>query len=152
MTEKIDGYDLKTLIDGQPVIVTVIDPHSYTVLYQNKTGQKKLGVIKGDTCYEKIAKGTAVCAFCRMEEARRTGETQTSEVNLNDGTWLLVQFAPVSRKDGGSDIVETITDISEQKTREVAQEKTIALLVDREQEIDRLREELKTLTAQTRGG
>jgi hypothetical protein len=118
------------------------------VLYQNRTGQKKLGVIKGDTCYEKIAKGRAVCAFCKMDEARRTGENQTSEVKLDDGTWLLVQFAPVARAAGGVDIVETITDISEQKTREEAQEKTIALLVDREQEIDRLREELKTLTDQ----
>jgi hypothetical protein len=147
MTDKIDGYDLKTLIDAQPVIVTVIDPNSYTVLFQNKTGEKKLGVIKNETCYEKIAKGTSVCPFCKMDEARRTGETRTSEVKLNEETWLLVQFAPVMRADGRSDIVETITDITVQKKREEAQEKTIGLLVDREQEIDRLRDEIKTLTS-----
>jgi len=146
MTERIDGYDLKTLIDAQPVIVTVIDPNSYTVLFQNKTGEKKLGLIKNDTCYENIAKGTSVCPFCKMDQARRTGENQTSEVKLNEETWLLVQFAPVQRPDGRTDIVETITDITDQKKREEANERTIELLVDREQEIDRLREEIKTLT------
>jgi len=74
MTDQIDGYDLKTLIDAQPVIVTVIDPNSFTVLFQNKTGEKKLGLIKSETCYEKIAKGSSVCPFCKMDDARRTGE------------------------------------------------------------------------------
>lgn len=133
-------YELKMLMDADPNIVSMIDPRSYTALYQNKTGRVKLGVLTGRTCYKTIPKLEAVCPFCKMPEAMRTGERQSSEVQLPDGTWLLVQFSPIKRSDGRVDIVETITDISDIKKREEELKKTVALLLERDAEIEKLKE------------
>jgi hypothetical protein len=141
----IAGYDMETLLDSQPVIVSAIDPRTYTVRFQNGTGKKKLGVIRGKTCYENIPKLGTACPFCKMKEAMETGTLQQSEVDLPDGTWLLVQFAPVRNPDGKTDIIETITDITELKKREGELDKTVNLLVDREETIDKLRQQIRKL-------
>ncbi|MGE0545768.1 MAG: PAS domain-containing protein [Kofleriaceae bacterium] len=141
----IAGYDMTTLLDSQPVIVSAIDPRSYTVKYQNGTGKKMLGVIRGKTCYENIPKLGTACPFCKMPQAMETGELQSSEVNLPDGKWLLVQFAPVKRPDGKQDIIETITDITEMKVRELELDRTVNLLVDREEKIETLRDQIRSL-------
>ena len=139
------AYNLQTLLDSQPVILSVIDPRSYTALYQNKTGTETLGDIRGKVCYKSIPKCDTVCPFCKMPEALRTGTVQSSEVKMPDGTWLLVQFSPVEKTDGTIDIVETITNITEQKAREEDHARTISVLVDREEKIDRLREQVREL-------
>ncbi|MDP6934979.1 MAG: PAS domain-containing protein, partial [Myxococcota bacterium] len=118
MADSIREYDLKTLLDASPVIVTVIDPRSYVALYQNATGEGFLGNIKGKICYQNIPGLETRCAFCKMQEAIETGELQTTEVEHPSLGWLRVQFAPVDREDGTIDIVETITDINAQKTKE----------------------------------
>ena len=135
-------HRLKVLIDAQPVIISVIDPRTYTVLYQNATGEKRLGEITGMTCYEKIPKQQSACPFCKMDTAIRTGAVQSSEVKLDDGSWLLVQFSPVQREDGTLDVVETITDITDQKRREDEYERLISLLQDQRETIEQLRDRL----------
>lgn len=140
-----DSYDVLTLLNAQPVIVTVIDPRSYTVLYQNGTGEGQLGKIKGKLCYQNIPKLGNACPFCKMGDAIKTGQVQSSEVQLPDGTWLLVQFAPIRKPDGTMDIVESITNISEQKKREEELSATVALLLEREEKIAALREQVRTL-------
>ncbi len=141
----IEGYDMATLLDSQPVIVSAIDPRTYTVKYQNGTGKKKLGVIRGKTCYENIPKLGTACPFCKMPQAMETGTLQTSEVALPDGTWLLVQFAPIKRADGKTDIIESITENTEVKMREHELDRTVNLLVDREEKIETLREQIRSL-------
>ena len=78
-----------------------------------------------------------------MPEAIESGEVTQSEVQMPDGSWLLVQFAPVRKDDGEVDIVETITDITEQKNREQELQKTVDVLIERESIIERLREQVK---------
>ncbi|MDE3224391.1 MAG: diguanylate cyclase [Nitrospirota bacterium] len=108
-------YDPQTLLDSQPVIITVIDPASYKVQFQNQTSLTKFGDISIQTCYEKIAGCPAPCAFCKMPEAMETGRITASEVPLPNGDYLLVQWSKAETHDGRIHIVETILDITETK-------------------------------------
>jgi hypothetical protein len=72
-------YDPQTLLNSQPLIVTVIDPATYSVQFQNETGLKKFGDISNARCYEKIAACIAPCSFCRMPESVETGTVVSSE-------------------------------------------------------------------------
>ena len=139
MPDNIREYDLKTLLDASPVIITVIDPRSYTALYQNSTGEGALGDIKGKTCYKNIPGLENVCAFCKMAEAIASGEMQTSEVEHPALGWLRVQFAPVKKDDGTLDIVETITDINTEKKHQLEFEDAISTLAEREIELAEMR-------------
>jgi len=111
-------YDPKTLLDSQPVIVTVIDPTSHKVQFQNDTGLKKLGDIAGAACHEKIAGSASPCAFCKMPEAVQSGKMTMNEVPMPNDQVLLVQWSKTETSDGHTHVIETITDISERKRLE----------------------------------
>ena len=108
-------YDPQVLLNSQPVIVTVIDPASYKVQFQNQTSLAKFGDISVQTCHEKIAGCAAPCAFCKMPEAMQTGRITASEVPLPNDEYLLVQWSKAETHDGRVHIVETILDITETK-------------------------------------
>jgi len=111
----VPQYDAQVLLNSQPVIVTVIDPSTHHVQFQNETGLKKFGDITGNACYEKIAGCPAPCTFCRMSEALNTGRVVSSEVPLPDNQFLLVHWSKATTTDGRTHIIETITDITEAK-------------------------------------
>jgi two-component system, cell cycle sensor histidine kinase and response regulator CckA len=111
-------YDPQELLNSQPVIVSVIDPATYTVLFQNETGLKKFGDISTATCYEKIAGCAAPCTFCRMPESLETGMVVSSEVPLPNDQYLLVHWSKAVTADGLVHMIETITDITKHKRTE----------------------------------
>ncbi|MGA6827104.1 ATP-binding protein [Nitrospira sp. NS4] len=113
-------YDAQTLLNSQPVIVTVIDPATYHVQFQNETGLKKFGNIAGNACYEKIAGCPAPCTFCRMPEALNTGSVVSSEVPLPGNQFLLVHWSKATTDEGHTHIIETIADITDHKRTEQA--------------------------------
>src|SRR5690349_1069756 len=86
-------YDPHVLLNAQPVIMTVIDPVSHQAVFQNEVSLSKFGNISGQTCFEKIANGSAPCAFCKMPEAVKSGRITSSEVPLPNDEYLLVQWA-----------------------------------------------------------
>jgi len=108
-------YDAQALLNSQPVIVTVIDPTSHQIQFQNQTGLKKFGDITGQTCYDKIAGCRTPCNFCRMPEAIGSDSVVSSEVPLPGNQFLLVHWAKASTADGRTHVIETITDITEYK-------------------------------------
>lgn len=116
-TRSIDPpqYDARTLLNSQPVIVSVIDPSTHHVQFQNKTGLTKFGDISGSACYEKIAGCPHPCAFCRMPEALETNDVVSNEVALPGDKYLLVHWSKASTSDGQAHVIETIVDITEQK-------------------------------------
>ena len=105
-------YDPQLLLNSQPVIITVIDPVTHKVVFQNQTSQNKFGDISNLTCHEKIAGCATPCAFCKMPEAVETGKPTASEVPLPNDEHLLVQWAQVQTSNGQTHVVETITDIT----------------------------------------
>ena len=105
-------YDPQLLLNSQPVIITVIDPATHKVVFQNQTSQNKFGDISNLTCHEKIAGCATPCAFCKMPEAVDTGKPTASEVPLPNDEHLLVQWAQVQTSNGQTHVVETITDIT----------------------------------------
>ncbi|MGQ0811113.1 MAG: ATP-binding protein [Nitrospiraceae bacterium] len=111
-------YDPQALLNSQPVIVTVIDPATYTVQFQNETGLKKFGDISGAACYQKIADCASPCTFCRMPEALANGTIVSNEVALPNNQYLLVHWAKAVTTDGRVHVIETITDITEHKRLE----------------------------------
>jgi signal transduction histidine kinase len=113
-------YDPQTLLNSQPVIVTVIDPSSHKVQFQNETGLKKLGNISGAACHEKIAGSASPCAFCKMPEAVQTGQMAMNEVPMPNNQFLLVQWSKTETSDGRTHVIETITDVTERKRLEEA--------------------------------
>src|SRR5262245_54985471 len=117
-------YDPQTLLNAQPVIVTVIDPASYKVQFQNETGLKKLGEISGASCHEKIAGNASPCAFCKMPEAVQSGQMTMNEVAMPNNQFLLVQWSKTKTSDGRTHVIETITDITERKQLEEAAKKS----------------------------
>lgn len=112
------GYELQDLINANPNILTIIDPRTYRVHFENKTAQGNIGDICGQVCHQKIAKLQEPCPFCNMPKAIESGELQSSEVELPNGTWVMIQFAPIRHKSGALHIAETIIDITQQKQRE----------------------------------
>jgi two-component system, cell cycle sensor histidine kinase and response regulator CckA len=112
------SYDPRELLNAQPVIVSVIDPPTYTVQFQNETGLNKFGDISGQTCHEKIAGCPTPCAFCKMPEAVSTGKMTMNEVALPNNQWVVVQWSKATTADGQTHVIETITDITERKRLE----------------------------------
>ena len=113
-------YDPRSLLNSQPVIVTVIDPDTHRVQFQNTTGTAKFGDITDMRCHDKIAESASPCAFCKMPETVATGQMTSNEVPLPNGQCLLVQWAKTVTADGRTHVIESITDISEQKRMEQA--------------------------------
>lgn len=116
----IPHYDAQVLLNSQPVIVSVIDPQTHQVQFQNETGLKKFGDIGGFSCYEKIAGCKAPCSFCRMPEALTAESVVSSEVPLPNNQYLLVHWSKALTTDGRTHVIETITDITEHKRTEQA--------------------------------
>ncbi len=108
-------YDPQSLLNSQPVIVTVIDPSTYHVEFQNQTGLGKFGDIGGRQCHAVIGGSAAPCQFCRMGETLRTGELTSNEVPLPNGQTILVHWAKTVTETGEAHVIETITDITERK-------------------------------------
>jgi diguanylate cyclase (GGDEF)-like protein len=108
-------YDPQALLNSQPVIITVIDPASYKVQFQNQTSLATFGDISVQTCHEKIAGCPSPCAFCKMPEAMQTGRITASKVPLPNDEYLLVQWSKAETHDGRVHIVETVLDITDTK-------------------------------------
>jgi two-component system, cell cycle sensor histidine kinase and response regulator CckA len=117
------AYDPQSLLNAQPVMVAVIDPVSYRVQFQNETGLQKLGDLSGRTCYETIGGCPAPCTFCKMPEAMSTGQVTVNEVALPNNQFLLVQWSKAITNDGRTHVIETITDVTDQKRMEEAARK-----------------------------
>ncbi len=111
-------YDPHVLLNCQPVIVAVIDPASYKVIFQNQVSLEKFGDISNQTCHEKIVSCATPCEFCKMPEAHQTGQITASEVPLPNDEYLLVQWARAETTDGRVHIMETITDITHTKRQQ----------------------------------
>jgi len=116
----LSQYDPRSLLNSQPVIVTVIDPDTHRVQFQNATGTAKFGDITDLRCHDKIAGSASPCAFCKMPETVATGQMTSNEVPLPNGQYLLVQWAKTVTADGRTHVIESITDISERKRMEQA--------------------------------
>ena len=108
-------YDPQSLLNSQPVIVTVINPSTYHVEFQNQTGLGKFGDIGGKQCHTAIGGSAAPCGFCRMGETLRTGELTSNEVPLPNGQTILVHWAKTVTDAGETHVIETIADITERK-------------------------------------
>jgi len=108
-------YDAQVLLNSQPVIVTVVDPSTHQIQFQNQSGLKKFGDMTGQACYDKIAGCRTPCDFCRMPEAMASDTVVSSEVPLPGNQFLLVHWAKAPTVDGRTHIIETITDITEYK-------------------------------------
>jgi len=111
-------YDPQSLLNSQPVIVTVIDPLTHQVQFQNATAIAKFGDITDMRCHDTIAQSASPCAFCKMPETVTTGHMTSNEVPLPNGQYLLVQWAKTVTADGRAHVIETITDITERKRME----------------------------------
>jgi hypothetical protein len=127
-------YDPQVLLNAQPVIITVIDPATFKVQFQNQTALAKFGDISAQTCHEKIAGCATPCSFCKMPEAVQTGQITSSEVPLPNDEYLLVQWSKAQTSDGLVHVVETITNITETKR----QQKRTELLNQQLEESNRL--------------
>jgi signal transduction histidine kinase len=108
-------YDAQTLLNSQPVIVTVIDPTNHRIQFQNETGLKKFGNVGNAPCFQKIVGVSAPCQFCRMPESLTSDSVVSSEVALPGNQFLLVHWAKAQTTDGRTHVIETITDITESK-------------------------------------
>ncbi len=113
--QDVPRYDARDLLNSQPVIVSVIDPATHQIRFQNKTGQLKFGDITGSSCYETIAGCSSPCQFCRMPDALLTSEVVSTEVALPGDKYLLVHWSKAATTDGAQHVIETIVDITEQK-------------------------------------
>ncbi len=113
-------YDPQTLLNSQPAIISVIDPATHLVQFQNHTGRRQFGDISGATCYGKIRNESSPCRFCRMPEALMQEGVVSQEVALPDNKFLLVHWSKAATMDGRVHVIETITDITEHKRAELS--------------------------------
>ncbi len=118
-------YDPKALLNSQPLIITVIDPQTYQVIFQNDTSQAKFGDMANRTCHEKIGGCATPCSFCKMPETLETGFPAASEVPLPNDEYLLFQWSKVETTTGAKHIIETITDITTVKRQQQETERLV---------------------------
>lgn len=111
----VPQYDARVLLNSQPVIVSVIDPATHRIQFQNVTGLEKFGELAGASCYEKLAGCATPCSFCRMPEALASQAVVSSEVALPGDKHLLVHWSKAPTTDGRVHVVETIVDVTEHK-------------------------------------
>ncbi|BCA54878.1 Hybrid sensor histidine kinase [Nitrospira sp. KM1] len=117
---QVPRYDPQVLLNSQPVIVSVIDPATHEIQFQNETARRKFGETTGSACYAKIAGEMSPCMFCRMPEAMASDSVVSNEVALPGDKHLLVHWSKAPTTDGRTHIIETITDITESKRTEQA--------------------------------
>ncbi|GKS59502.1 hypothetical protein YTPLAS18_30290 [Nitrospira sp.] len=110
------------------MVVAVISPDTYKVVFQNEVSIEKFGNLAQQTCHEKIAGSAAPCEFCKMREAVLTGRHTAAEVPLPDNQFMLVQWAAVKTMEGEVHVAETITDITAIKRQQVEKEALIRQL------------------------
>ena len=115
---KVHQYDPQSLLNAQPVVVSLIDPITYDIQFQNQTARDKFGHRDTPTCYRRIGGATTPCSFCRMHEAAETGRIVSAEVPLPNGDYLLFQWSRAETADGECHVVETITDITDTKKQQ----------------------------------
>jgi diguanylate cyclase (GGDEF)-like protein len=143
-----DSYDPRSLLDSQPVIITVIDPVTHKALFQNSTSLAKFGDISEQPCHEKIAGCPAPCEFCKMADAVKQNRLTSNEVLLSNGEeCLLVQWAPVVTSSGAVHVVETITDITAAKQQQVRSEQLVRRLSEANRELLHTNEQLREQSA-----
>jgi diguanylate cyclase (GGDEF)-like protein len=121
-------YDPQALLNSQPVMITVIDPQAYKVVFQNRVSHSKFGDMSNLTCHENIAGCATPCSFCKMQETAKTGTLTASEVPLPNDEHLLVQWAKVESASGQIHVVETITDITSSKRQQAEAEALVKKL------------------------
>jgi diguanylate cyclase (GGDEF)-like protein len=137
-------YDPQSLLNSQPVIITVIDPVTHKTILQNRTSLSKFGDISGQSCHGKVAGSPAPCEFCKMPEAVNYNKLTASEVLLpNNEEFLLIQWAPVMTSSGAIHVIETITDITAVKQQQVRSEQLVKKLSDANRELLHTNEQLR---------
>jgi hypothetical protein len=115
-------YDPQVLQNCQPVIITVIDPLMYKLVFQSQVSHNKFDDISNLTCHDKIANCATPCALCKMPEVIEKGTPTASEVPLLNDEYLLAQWAEVKTASGETPLVETITDITAIKRQQTEAE------------------------------
>jgi PAS domain S-box-containing protein len=103
--------------DSEHVTISVIEPVSYKVQFQNKRGLGKFGDFThiNETCHERNFGRPSPCTFCKMPEAVASGLTVSTEVVLPSNEYLLVQWSKIQTTEGQTHILETIIDITERR-------------------------------------
>jgi PAS domain-containing protein len=103
--------------DSEHVSISVIEPVSYKVQFQNKGGLGKLGdlIHVNETCHERNFGRPSPCTFCKMPEVLASGHTASTEVALPNNEYLLVQWSKIQTTEGQAHILETIIDITERR-------------------------------------
>ena len=119
---ELPQYNPQLLLNSQQAIITVIDPRTYKVVFQNQSSQHKFGDISKLTCHEKIAASATPCAFCKMPEAIDKETPTVREVSLPNDEYLLMQWTQVQTASGETHVVETITDITAIKRQQMEAE------------------------------
>lgn len=137
-------YDPQSLLNSQPVIITIINPITHKAVFQNRASLSKFGDISNQACHEKIAGRPAPCEFCKMPDAVKHNELTASEVLLPDNEeCLLVQWAPVTTTSGAVHVIETITDITVLKQQQIRREQLVKKLSDANRELLYTNEQLR---------
>ncbi|HET9962918.1 MAG TPA: diguanylate cyclase [Nitrospiraceae bacterium] len=137
------SYDPQALLNAQPVSLVIIDPVSYRVLYQNTTSREHFGPIADQPCHKSIAGSEAPCSFCQAPTAMQTGKTTSSEVQVPNGRWLLIQWTRVPAGNGQLHLVETITDITVLKREQERTQTLNAQLQEANRQLTHLNQQLK---------
>ncbi len=115
---RAQAYDPQSLLNAQPIVVTLINPATFEIQYENQSAVSRFGPGSRAKCYEKISGAARPCAFCRMWETAETGRSLSAEVPLSNGEYLLFQWSRAEAADGELHVVETITDITETKKQQ----------------------------------
>lgn len=103
--------------DSEHVTISVIEPVSYKVQFQNTRGLGTFGTPThvNATCHERNFGRPSPCTFCKMPEAVDSGHTVSTEVALPNNEYLLVQWSKIQTTEGKAHILETVIDITERR-------------------------------------
>ncbi len=104
-------------LDSEHVSISVIEPDSYKVQFQNEGGLGKLGNLThvNETCHERNFGRPSPCTFCKVPEVLASGHTASTEVVLPNNEYLLVHWSKIQTTEGQAHILETIIDITERR-------------------------------------
>jgi len=104
---------LKAILDESRVMIHVIDPRTFEILYANRAMRQEFSDIIGRPCFEAIHNRSIPCGHCMQLPFSKS--TQHEHINLNNGRIYLLHSHSGQWSDGRKVKFQIAIDVTEQR-------------------------------------
>jgi PAS domain S-box-containing protein len=108
---EIERDKLKIIVSSLSEGIDIIDKN-YRICFQNQQLIDRFGDLRGKLCFEAYMGRQVPCDFCLIQDAFKTGKSQTVELTAPDGRVYVLTSTPFKDIDGKKKVIEIVHDIT----------------------------------------